>query len=84
MSRQLIKIPVSSPRLLASAIGVAMTATSAGHLAQAAESTESKAQGNSISLGATTVSGEQTQQSYQTDKGSSQKYTAPLVDTPAP
>ena len=82
MSRQLIKIPVSSPRLLASAIGVAMTATSAGHLAQAAESTDSNVQSNSISLGATTVSGEQTQQSYQTDKGSSQKYTAPLVDTP--
>ncbi|KQB51901.1 ligand-gated channel protein [Pseudomonas endophytica] len=82
MSRQLIKIPVSSPRLLASAIGVAITATSASHMAQAAESTESKAQGNSISLGATTVTGEQTQQSYQTEKASSQKYTAPLVDTP--
>ncbi len=82
MSRQLIKIPVSSPRLLASAIGVALTATSASHMAQAAESTDSKAQGNSISLGATTVSGEQTETSYQTEKGSSQKYTAPLTDTP--
>ncbi|MBO4968077.1 MAG: TonB-dependent siderophore receptor [Pseudomonas sp.] len=82
MSRQQIKIPVSSPRLLASAIGVAITATSAGHMAQAAESTDSKAQGSSISLGATTVTGEQTEQSYQTEKASSQKYTAPLVDTP--
>ena len=82
MSRQQIKIPVSSRRLLASAIGVAITATSAGHMVQAAESTDSKAQGSSISLGATTVTGEQTEQSYQTEKASSQKYTAPLVDTP--
>ncbi|PAA20691.1 TonB-dependent receptor [Pseudomonas fragi] len=82
MSRQQIKIPISSPRLLASAIGVAFTATSAGHMVQAAESTDSKAQGSSISLGATTVTGEQTEQSYQTEKASSQKYTAPLVDTP--
>ena len=82
MSRQQIKIPVSSPRLLASAIGVAITATSAGHMVQAAESTDSKAQGSSISLGATTVTGEQTDKSYQTEKASSQKYTAPLVDTP--
>ena len=82
MSRQQLKIPVSSPRLLASAIGVAITATSAGHLVQAAESTDSKAQGSSISLGATTVTGEQTDKSYQTEKASSQKYTAPLVDTP--
>ena len=83
MSRQQLKIPVSSPRLLASAIGVAITATSAAHMAQAAESTESKAQGNSISLGATTVTGEQQEQkSYQVEKASSQKYTAPLVDTP--
>ena len=82
MSRQQLKIPVSSPRLLASAIGVAITATSAGHLVQAAESTDIKAQGSSISLGATTVTGEQTDKSYQTEKASSQKYTAPLVDTP--
>ena len=83
MSRQQLKIPVSSPRLLASAIGVAITATSAAHMAQAAESTENKAQGNSISLGATTVTGEaQDQKSYQVEKASSQKYTAPLIDTP--
>ena len=83
MSRQQLKIPVSSPRLLASAIGVAITATSAAHMAQAAESTESKAQSNSISLGATTVTGEaQDQKSYQVEKASSQKYTAPLIDTP--
>ena len=51
-------------------------------MVQAAESTDSKAQGSSISLGATTVTGEQTEKSYQTEKASSQKYTAPLVDTP--
>ena len=51
-------------------------------MVQAAESTDSKAQGSSISLGATTVTGEQTDKSYQTEKASSQKYTAPLVDTP--
>jgi catecholate siderophore receptor len=50
-------------------------------MAQAAESTESKAQGNSISLGATTVTGEQ-QDAYQTEKADSPKYTAPLIDTP--
>ena len=82
MSRQLIKIPVSSPRLLASAIGVAITATSAAHMVQAAESTDSKAQGSTLSLGATTVSGEQTEQSYQIEKADSPKYTAPLIDTP--
>lgn len=82
MSRQHLKIPVSSPRLLASAIGVAITATSAAHMAQAAESTEGKTQSNSISLGATTVTGEQTQEAYQTEKASSPKYTAPLIDTP--
>ena len=51
-------------------------------MVQAAESTDSKAQGSSISLGATTVTGEQTEQSYQIEKASSSKYTAPLIDTP--
>lgn len=82
MLRQPLKIPVSSPRLLASAIGVAITATSAAHMAQAAENTESKAQSNSISLGATTVTGEQEQGSYKTDTSASKKYTAPLRDSP--
>ena len=51
-------------------------------MVQAAESTDSKAQGSTLSLGATTVSGEQTEQSYQIEKADSPKYTAPLIDTP--
>ncbi|OLF55848.1 TonB-dependent receptor [Pseudomonas chlororaphis] len=83
MSRQQPQLPVSSPRLLASAIGVALTAGSAAHLAYAAEPSESKASGNAISLGATSITGEaQDQTSYQVEKASSQKYTAPLVNTP--
>ncbi|WLH80162.1 MULTISPECIES: TonB-dependent receptor [unclassified Pseudomonas] len=83
MSRTSIKTPASSPRLLASAIGVALTASSAAQLAQAAEDTEQKGERNTISLGATSITGEeQDQTSYQVEKASSQKYTAPLVDTP--
>ena len=83
MSRTSIKTPASSPRLLASAIGVALTASSAAHMAQAADDTEQKGERNSISLGATSITGqEQDQTSYQVEKASSQKYTAPLVDTP--
>ncbi len=81
MSHQ--QLPVSSPRLLASAIGMALTATSAAQMAHAAENTESKAQPKTISLDATSVTGEaQDATSYQVEKASSQKYTAPLVDIP--
>lgn len=83
MSRQQSQLPVNSPRLLASAIGVALTAGSAAHMAHAAEGTEKKAAGNAISLDATSITGEaQDQTSYQVEKASSQKYTAPLVNTP--
>jgi len=83
MSRTTLKTPASSPRLLASAIGVAISASSAAQLAQAAEETDQKGQRNSISLGATSITGqEQDATSYQVEKASSQKYTAPLVDTP--
>ena len=83
MSRTTTKIPASSPRMLASAIGVALSASSVAHLAQAAEDTEQQGQRNSISLGATSITGEeQDTTSYQVEKASSQKYTAPLVDTP--
>jgi catecholate siderophore receptor len=52
-------------------------------MAQAAEDTEQKGERNSISLGATSITGqEQDSTSYQVEKASSQKYTAPLVDTP--
>jgi catecholate siderophore receptor len=52
-------------------------------MAQASEDTEQKGERNSISLGATSITGqEQDSTSYQVEKASSQKYTAPLVDTP--
>ncbi|EXF92289.1 TonB-denpendent receptor [Pseudomonas fluorescens HK44] len=83
MSRQLPQSPVSSPRLLASAIGVAITASSAAHMAYAAEKTDEKAPRNAIALDATSVTGEaQDSTSYQVEKASSPKYTAPLIDTP--
>ncbi len=83
MSRTSTKTSAGSPRMLASAIGVALSASSAAHLAQAAEDTEQKGERNSISLGATSITGqEQDDTSYQVEKAASQKYTAPLVDTP--
>ncbi|RON63969.1 ligand-gated channel protein [Pseudomonas fluorescens] len=83
MARQHAQLPVSSPRLLASAIGVAITAGSAGHMVFATEKTDSKATGNAIALDATSITGEaQDSTSYQVEKASSPKYTAPLVDTP--
>lgn len=49
----------------------------------AAEKTDSKASGNAIALDATAITGEtQDPTSYQVEKASSPKYTAPLVDTP--
>ncbi|KAA0981338.1 TonB-dependent siderophore receptor [Pseudomonas sp. ANT_J28] len=83
MSRQQPQVPVSSPRLLASAIGMAITAGSAGHMVFAAEKADEKAPSNVISLGATAITGEaQDETSYNVEKASSPKYTAPLVDTP--
>lgn len=83
MSRQQPQPPVSSPRLLASAIGVAITAGSAGHMVFAAEKTDEKAPSNSISLGATAITGEaQDETSYKTDTSANKKYTAPLRETP--
>ncbi|AYC34282.1 TonB-dependent siderophore receptor [Pseudomonas cavernae] len=72
---------VSSPRLLATAIGVAISTLSAAPLAQAADAAAAKKQ--SVSLDATSVVGEQAEgTSYQVEKAQSSKYTAPLVDTP--
>lgn len=83
MSRQPAQLPVSSPRLLASAIGVALTAGSAGHLVFAAEKTDEKAPNGAIALDATAITGEaQDATSYNAEKASSPKYTAPLVDAP--
>jgi len=67
---------VSSPRLLVSAIGMAITATSAYAADPAANS--------AITLDATSINGqaEKASTDYKVEKASSQKYTAPLVDTP--
>ncbi|MDZ3993636.1 TonB-dependent siderophore receptor [Pseudomonas sp. Teo4] len=67
---------VSSPRLLVSAIGMALSATSAYAADPAASS--------AVTLDATSVNGkaEQASTDYKVEKASSQKYTAPLVDTP--
>jgi catecholate siderophore receptor len=77
MSRQNVQNPVGAPRALASAVGMAITAFSAGHLAQAAEQTDSK----SISLGATDINAQQSESSYKTDVSESKKMTAPLRDS---
>lgn len=78
MLRHYVPSAVSSPRLLASAIGVAISATSVSHAAQAAEpaSTDS-----AISLEATSINSSQDQTSYKTDSATSKKYTAPLRET---
>ncbi|QKZ06772.1 TonB-dependent receptor [Pseudomonas eucalypticola] len=81
MSRQHVHVPVSSPRLLVSAIGMALGAASVSQFAQAAEDTDAK-QNGAISLGATSITGEAQEPSYQVEKSASNKYTAPLTDTP--
>lgn len=69
--------PLRSQKMLASAIGVAISAMSGAQWAQAAEAA------NEITLPATTVNGEaNAEPSYQTEKAASQKVTAPLVNTP--
>jgi catecholate siderophore receptor len=70
-----------SPRLLATAVGVAISTLSTAQMALAAESIESKP--SPLSLDATTVVGEQdTATSYQAERAQSPKYTAALLDTP--
>ena len=74
--RQSVPSAVSSPRLIVSAIGVALSATSVYAADPAATS--------AITLDATSVNGkaEQASTDYKVEKASSQKYTAPLLDTP--
>lgn len=73
--------PASSPRLLASAIGMAISATSYTHMAQAEDVTPPKEK--AIALDATSINGEAVADTdYKVDKSSNSKYTAPLVDTP--
>ncbi|WP_282877053.1 hypothetical protein [Pseudomonas peli] len=67
--------------MLASAIGVAISASSA-HMVMPPNRRIQPS--NAISLDATSVNGEaQDSTSYKVEKASSQKYTAPLVDTRA-
>ncbi|MNO46232.1 putative TonB-dependent receptor BfrD precursor [compost metagenome] len=74
--RHYVPSAVSSPRLIVTAIGVAITASTA----YAAEPAANRA----VTLDATSVNGkaEQASTDYKVEKASSQKYTAPLVDTP--
>lgn len=82
MPRHHVPTPVSSPRLLTCAIGMAITVTSVAQMAQAAESAEQKSKEKAISLDATSVNGVQDDSSYKTDNATSKKYTAPLRETP--
>ncbi|TWI54374.1 catecholate siderophore receptor [Pseudomonas duriflava] len=71
----------ATPKLLASAVGVAITAFSNTSFAQQAGSASQDA--SVVDLSSTTVVGEQTDAgSYQTKESASSKYTAPLRDTP--
>jgi catecholate siderophore receptor len=76
MSRQFKQLH-ASPRLLASAVGVAITTVSVGQLAQAAETDD-----RTVTLGATEVTDKADTASYKTEASASNKYTAPLRETP--
>ena len=84
MSRQSTEFAGSKPRLLVSAVGVAITAMSGTHLAHAAEASSKKSGQDVLSLDADTVVGTQQQDptTYNVEKSASKKYTAPLLDTP--
>ena len=83
MSRQSTDTAVSSQRLLASAIGVAITAIAAPQAAHADEAGQKKTDKDRVlSLDAATIVGEQRDETtYNVDRSAS-KYTAPLLDTP--
>nr|WP_312508478.1 TonB-dependent siderophore receptor [Pseudomonas luteola] len=71
-----------APKLLVSAVGVAITAFSGTTLAQQAPAKESTAKGSSVlDLSSTTVLGDE-EGSYSVQESASSKYTAPLRDTP--
>ena len=69
----------SNPRLLVSAISVAVGSLGLSNIAYAVEEAP---KGSPITLGATDVNGEWSGDSYKVDTASSPKYTAPLRDTP--
>lgn len=74
MSRQPLHNTLGSSPSLASAVGVAIAALSAGSMAHADE--------QSVTLGATSITGEQADTAYKAEDSASKKYTAPLRDTP--
>ena len=79
MSRPSLELS-SNPRLLASAIGVTLTALSAPTVAQETKKSPVDNQ-DPVALDSVTVVGEQ-EQSYKADGSASKKYTAPLRETP--
>ena len=80
MSRQSLEL-AQPPRVLASAIGVALTAFSAPSFAQSASDTASSRRDSPVALDEVTVIGEQ-EQTYKANASASNKYTAPLRETP--
>mgnify|MGYP001173881981 FL=1 len=79
MSRQSLEL-AQPPRVLASAIGVALTAFSAPSMAQVVPAASSPSEAP-VALDEVTVLGEQ-EQAYKADISASKKYTAPLRETP--
>lgn len=80
MSRQSLEL-AQPPRVLASAIGVALTAFSVPSFAQSASDTASSRRDSPVALDEVTVIGEQ-EQTYKANASASNKYTAPLRETP--
>ena len=74
MSRQPLHNTLGSSTSLASAVGVAIAALSAASIAHA--------DNKSVTLGATSITGEQADTAYKAEESASKKYTAPLRDTP--
>ena len=79
MSRQSLEL-AQPPRVLASAIGVALTAFSIPSMAQVVPAASSPSEAP-VALDEVTVLGEQ-EQAYKADTSASKKYTAPLRETP--
>jgi len=74
-----------SPRILASAIGVAISALSVQALAQSAEAKKPAGDADTISLDAVSVTADQEQPergSYKVDESTNRRITAPLRETP--
>jgi catecholate siderophore receptor len=70
-----------APKLLVSAVGMAITALSGNAFAQQEPTQENSKQSNVLELNSTTVVGDE-EGSYNVQESASSKYTAPLRDTP--